>query len=188
MAGQASVGTSLRTDGPGSGAGRTERLAQARLAALDGGVDTDAAAVISNLYRAANAARNHFERTVLSEADLTWTSWVVMWVLWIGDESESRLVAHEAGISKATLTGVARTLHKRGLLRRRQHPSDARRVLLSLSDSGHGLMTALFPRFNRHEALLCGPLSPGERDDTAEALRRVTQQALDLDGVAVPES
>lgn len=158
---------------------RSEALAAARLDGLD--VDRDAMAVISNLYRAAGAARNHFERTVLSEADLTWTSWVVLWVLWIGEESESRTVAAEAGISKATLTGVVRTLQGRGLVERRMHPGDARRVLLSLSPDGSRLMASLFPRFNAHEALLCAPLDGPARRDLAEALRMLTQRAVEVD-------
>ena len=158
---------------------RSEALAAARLDGLD--VDHDAMAVISNLYRAAGAARNHFERTVLSEADLTWTSWVVLWVLWIGDEAESRTVAAEAGISKATLTGVVRTLQGRGLVERRMHPGDARRVLLTLSPDGSLLMAALFPRFNAHEALLCAPLDTAARRDVAEALRLLTQRAIEVD-------
>jgi DNA-binding MarR family transcriptional regulator len=46
----------------------------------------------------------------------------VLWVVWVWDEIESRLVAAEAGISKGTLTGVATTLEAGRLLRRRTHP------------------------------------------------------------------
>jgi DNA-binding MarR family transcriptional regulator len=171
-----------QNDHDGLARGLSERRAEVKLAGAD--VDTDALAVISNLYRAALAARNHFERTVLSEADLTWTAWVVLWVLWINGESESRTVSAEAGISKATLTGVARTLQRRGLVHRRAHPGDARRVLLSLSDAGDRLMVALVPRFNAHESLLCAPLDVAARRDLAEALRVLTRRALDVDGGA----
>ena len=36
-----------------------------------------------DIYRAAGSVRNHFERTVLQPHDLTWTAWVVLWVVWI---------------------------------------------------------------------------------------------------------
>ncbi|MGF1646011.1 MAG: MarR family winged helix-turn-helix transcriptional regulator [Kineosporiaceae bacterium] len=159
-----------------------ERLAAAKLDGSHLGplIDHDAMAVVSNLYRAAGAARNHFERTVLSEAALTWTSWVVLWVLWIGDEAESRTVAAGAGISKATLTGVVRTVQGRGLVARRAHPGDARRVLLSLTEAGSSLMTSLVPRFNAHESLLCAPLEPASRRDLAEGLRLLTQRAVEI--------
>jgi DNA-binding MarR family transcriptional regulator len=78
-------------------------------------------AVVANIYRAAAAVRQHLENSVLRGCDLTWTSFVVLWVVWIWGESETRHVAEEAGISKGTLTGVARTLESRGLIKRVDH-------------------------------------------------------------------
>lgn len=63
-------------------------------------------AAVANLYRAAAAVRQHFENSVLRDAELTWTAFVVLWVVWTGGEQETRRVAEEAGISKGTLTGV----------------------------------------------------------------------------------
>lgn len=160
-----------------------ERAAAARLAGAGLAVATDAMAVISNLYRAAGAARNHFERTALSESGLTWTSWVVLWVIWVAGEAESRVVASESGISKATLTGVVKTLSGRALVRRGSHPGDARRVLLSLTDDGVALMDRLVPRFNEHEVLLCQVLDLDDRRQVADALRRLTARAEELDGL-----
>ena len=115
-------------------------------------VDFAAMAAVSNLYRAASAIRNHLEQTVLRPADLTWTGFVVLWVVWIWDESETRHVAAEAGITKGTLTGVAQTLINRGLLRKEVPAHDRRRTLLSLTDEGQQLMQQLYPAFNAEEA------------------------------------
>lgn len=149
----------------------TERAVTDRLDGM--GIDLAAMAAVSNLYRAASAIRNNFERTVLAPHDLTWTGWVVLWVVWIWDDIESRHVAAEAGISKGTLTGVAGTLERRGLLRRRAHPDDARRVLLSLTPAGRRLMTKLFPLFNAEESHVLEPLSAREVQTLATALRKV---------------
>ena len=136
-------------------------------------LDMPAMAAVSNVYRAAGALRNHFERTALAPHNLTWTGWVVLWVVWIWEEIETRHVAVEAGISKGTLTGVAGTLEKRGLLERRTHPDDGRRVLLRLSPAGLQLMTELFPVFNKQEAQVVEPLSPEELRVLAGALRKI---------------
>ena len=56
----------------------TERAVAERLNHLP--IDMRAMAGVSNIYRAAGAVRNHFERTVLAPHDLTWTGWVVLWV------------------------------------------------------------------------------------------------------------
>ena len=149
----------------------TEAAVSERLAAM--ALDMPAMAAVSNLYRAAGAIRNHFEHTVLAPYNLTWTGWVVLWVVWIWQEIETRHVAGEAGISKGTLTGVADTLEKRGLLERRAHPDDARRVLLSLTPSGLQLMAELFPLFNKQEALVVESLSADEIQVLAAALRKI---------------
>jgi len=149
----------------------TEAAVSKRLASMT--LDMPAMAAVSNVYRAAGAIRNHFEHTVLAPYNLTWTGWVVLWVVWIWEEIETRHVAAEAGISKGTLTGVAGTLEKRGLLERRAHPDDARRVLLSLTPSGLQLMAELFPVFNKQEALVVESLSAGEVQVLAAALRKI---------------
>ena len=149
----------------------TEAAVSERLSGM--ALDMPAMAAVSNVYRAAGAIRNHFEHTVLAPYNLTWTAWVVLWVVWIWEEIETRHVAAEAGISKGTLTGVAGTLEKMGLLERRTHPEDGRRVLLRLSPAGLQLMAELFPVFNKQEALVVQSLSAEEIRVLAAALRKI---------------
>jgi MarR family transcriptional regulator, organic hydroperoxide resistance regulator len=149
----------------------TERAVSERLHGLT--LDMPAMAAVQNIYRAAGVIRNYLERSVLAEHGLTWTGWVVLWVVWIWEEIEARHVAAEAGISKGTLTGVLTTLEARGLLVRRTHPDDARRVLVTLTDHGHHLMGELFPEFNAQEAVVTGPLEAQDRLRLAEMLRSI---------------
>lgn len=127
----------------------TERQVTDRLSDLT--LDFDAMAVVSNLFRAANAVRNHLERTVLAPADLTWTAFVVLWVTWIWDRVETRTIAAEGGFSKATLSGVLTTLESRGLVERSRSESDGRLVDVTLTAAGRKLMRGLFPKFNAEE-------------------------------------
>jgi DNA-binding MarR family transcriptional regulator len=152
----------------------TEKLARAKLGGTS--IRHDQMAVVSNIYRAATAVRQHIENSVLRPAHLTWTAWVVLWVLWIHGEMESREAAGEAGISKGTLTGVVRTLQSRGLLLYKPHPTDGRRVLLSLSPEGESLMHELFPAFNAEEAFVASALNDVECRSAADALRRIVVQ------------
>jgi DNA-binding MarR family transcriptional regulator len=154
----------------------TEQAVAQRLAGLE--VDMSAMAAVQNLYRAANATRNHLEQTVLAPHQLTWTGWVVLWVVWIWEEIETRHVAVEAGISKGTLTGVVKTLESRGLVRRSTHPDDARRVLLTLTSAGAQLMKTLFPQFNEQEAALTASLGHASTTELARLLRTMV---LDLE-------
>jgi MarR family transcriptional regulator, organic hydroperoxide resistance regulator len=170
-----------------------EKRVEAKLGGLP--VHHDQMAVVANIYRAAAAIRQHVENSVLRGSDLTWTAFVVLWVVWIWGESETRHVAEEAGISKGTLTGVARTLQSRGLIRRVDHATDGRLVLLALTDEGEALMRRLFPAFNAEESFVTGRLSTEECRQTADALRRIVLQAEThgeerrlalLDGAAPP--
>ncbi|NNN34487.1 MarR family transcriptional regulator [Streptomyces sp. S3(2020)] len=151
-----------------------EKLAAAKLGGIP--IHRDQMAVVANIHRAASAVRQHLENSVLRGADLTWTAFVVLWVVWVWGESETRHVAEEAGISKGTLTGVSRTLEGRGLLKRAGHPSDGRLVLLSLTEEGEALMQRLFPAFNQEEAFVASRLTGEECRDLADGLRRVVLQ------------
>jgi DNA-binding MarR family transcriptional regulator len=150
----------------------TERQVHARLGDLS--LDYSAMAVASNLFRAANAVRNHFERTVLSEHNLSWTAFVVLWVTWIWEPIETRQIALEGGFSKATLTGVLTTLERRGWLQRERSATDGRLVVVNLTDRGRELMRELFPAFNLQEQAVTGPVDPSKREELAEMLRLIT--------------
>ncbi|MER6332951.1 MarR family winged helix-turn-helix transcriptional regulator [Streptomyces sp. NPDC014983] len=151
-----------------------EKLAEAKLGGI--ALRREQMAAVANIYRAASAVRQHLENSVLRGSDLTWTAFVVLWVVWVWGESETRHVAEEAGISKGTLTGVARTLESRGLLRRAGHPTDGRLVLLSLTEEGEDFMCRVFPAFNEEEAFVTARLSDAECRTLADGLRQVVLQ------------
>lgn len=136
-------------------------------------LDFRAAHALSTLFRAANAVRSELTNKVLREQDLTWTGFVVMWVVWIWEEMETRHVAESADISKATLTGVVKTLEARGLIRRKGDENDRRLVLLSLTDEGINLMEKLYPAFNAVESELVSGLSERAIQDLTRILRNL---------------
>jgi DNA-binding MarR family transcriptional regulator len=155
------------------------RDVEARIGEL--GIDADSMAAISNIFRVATTVRNHMERTVLAEPDLSFTAFTVMWVLWIWGEQEARHVADESGISRGTLTGVVTTLENRGLVRRRSHPDDKRSVLVALTRRGDALMDRLFPSFNAEEAKVSADLSARQKDQLADALRTILRTIERID-------
>ena len=148
---------------------RAERDARKRVEAL--GIDVDAYAAVSNIFRVANAVRNYTERNLLSEFNLTFSGFTVLWVLWVWGPKESYALAEESGISKSTLTGVVKTLERLGLAARQPHASDGRRVLVRATRKGMAAMRRIFPRFNEIEALVTRDLSSGEKENLARTLR-----------------
>ncbi|MGW8066037.1 MarR family winged helix-turn-helix transcriptional regulator [Streptomyces ziwulingensis] len=151
-----------------------EKLAEAKLGGIP--VRREQMAAVANIYRAAATVRHHLENSVLRGSDLTWTAFVVLWVVWVWGEAETRHIAEEAGISKGTLTGVSRTLEARGLLVRGGHPTDGRLVLLRLTEEGEEFMRRVFPAFNDEEAFVTSGLTGEECRTLADGLRRVVLQ------------
>jgi DNA-binding MarR family transcriptional regulator len=153
----------------------TENAVSSRLSGMT--LDFEAMAVASNLFRAANAVRNHLERTVLQPHDLTWTAFVVLWVTWIWERVETRTIAEEGGFSKATLSGVLSTLEGRGLLTRERSAEDGRLVIVELTAKGRRMMKKLFPEFNEQERVVVSALPKDRVPEAAEMLRLLTLAA-----------
>lgn len=153
----------------------TERATRERVEML--AVDMSAAHAVSSLYRAANAARSHLTKTVLRPHDLTWTGFLVLWLVWIWQSMETRHVAESVGISKATLTGVTKTLVTRGLVERVPSEVDRRLVELRLTGKGVRLMVDLYPEFNAAERQLVAGLPLSDVSVLTSALRHMVTVA-----------
>ncbi len=153
----------------------TERATRDRIGQL--ALDFPAAHALSSLYRAANAARSHLTNTALKPHDLTWTGFLVLWLLWIWERMETRRVAESVGISKATLTGVTNTLVRRGLVQRLPSDTDGRLVELELTEAGQELMVTLYPEFNAAEAMLVTDVPAAELAVLTRGLRQIVTTA-----------
>lgn len=153
----------------------TERQVSTLLKGMN--IDFKAMAVVSNLFRAASAVRNHLEREILSRHGLSWTGFVVLWVVWVWESIETRTIAEEVGTSKASLTGVLKTLERDGLIIKKQSKIDRRLVLVTLTSDGRRMMKKIFPEFNKEEIFLASFIKPAEQKGVADALRRITVRA-----------
>ena len=100
-------------------------------------------------------------------------------MLWIWGDQQTRHLAAEAGVTKGTLTGVLKTLEKRGLTRRRAHDEDGRLVLVSLEPTGLDVIERLFPAFNAGEARVSAPLTEEEKEQLAYLLRKIIRSVED---------
>lgn len=158
-----------------------ERDIMARLDAADVEVDFEALSLVSNVYRAAAAIRRHMEQQVLTPTGLSWTAFVILWVLWIWGRMETRHLAVEAGVTKATLTGVLDTLERRGLLERQRSTTDRRRVTVALTASGERTIRDTFPAFNAEEAGIAALVDPTRRAAVTAGLREIVRGMGGLD-------
>jgi DNA-binding MarR family transcriptional regulator len=157
-----------------------EVLGEKRVASLK--VNLRSMALVSNIHRASALIREHFERCVLTEADLHWSAFVTLWCLWIYGELETRKLAVEAGVAKSTLSGILNTLEARKLVKRRTNEAERRLVIVNLTGAGDALITSLFPRFNAEETRIVGSLSPKQMQSATDVLRDILATIDEIDG------
>lgn len=146
-------------------------------------INLDSMALVSNIHRASMFIRDHFERTVLEEADLHWSAFVTLWCLWIYGELETRRLAVEAGIAKSTLSSILNMLEGRKLVRRRTNELERRLVIVNLTAQGAELIARLFPKFNAEETRIVARLSPRQMQAATDAIRIILATINDLDGL-----
>ena len=172
---------------PAAGAGKPRRskkplaevLGEQRVAGLR--INLESMALVSNIHRASTTIRDHFERSVLTEADLHWSAFVTLWCLWIYGELETRRLAVEAGVAKSTLSGILNTLEARKLVRRRVNEAERRLVIVNLTAQGAALISTLFPRFNAEETRIVARLGHAEMRAATAAIRTILATIAELD-------
>jgi DNA-binding MarR family transcriptional regulator len=135
--------------------------------------DAVAMLVVQNVFRAAAALRGSLERAVLAPEDLSFGAFTMLFCLWVWGPLEVREAAERMAVSRPTVSGIADTLERRGLVERRDHEADARRRSLALTPAGEHSFAALFPLVNRHEGAACSALDPEESVELARLLRKL---------------
>lgn len=81
-------------------------------------------------------------------------------------------------VTTATVTGLLDTLQRKGLLQRRPHPEDRRRVLVVLTDEGRALLGRLAPEVAAAERRWTAALPLSSRPRLLRALAQV-RESLD---------
>ncbi len=156
-----------------------ERLIGAQMAGLE--LDLLSMAAVSNIFRTATAVRKHMERAVLKSHSLSWSAFVILFVLRIWGKQESRVLVAEAGVSGGTLTGVLDTLERKGLASRHPVTSDRRRVEVVLTNAGTRVVNEVMPAINSVESRVTGGLDEDEKEMLARLLRKVLRSVEELD-------
>jgi DNA-binding MarR family transcriptional regulator len=135
------------------------------------GVDVSAMFVVQDVFRAAAVLRSRLETGALQGEGLTWSSFTMLFCLWVWGPQETRELAVRMGVSRPTVSGVTDTLERRALVERRVHADDARRRMVALTAAGERAFEELFPRFNAEESLACEGLGAEQRTQLAALLR-----------------
>lgn len=89
-------------------------------------------------------------------------------------------LAEQAGVTRATMTGLIDTLERAGMVVRRPDPVDRRQVSVELTPAGQAFLDDMLPEhFSRINTLL-EPLSENERRTLVRLLGKIADRALEV--------
>jgi len=91
------------------------------------------------------------------------------------EEINPSTLAQKLGVTRATMTGLLNGLEKEGLIERRAHAEDRRKVGLLLTANGRRILDNILPEYYRHFAKLTVYLDEGERQTLISLLKKVNQ-------------
>lgn len=139
-------------------------------AARRGLADTDSMALcFQTLSLAARMDRDC--AALLAPHGLSEGRFVLLFLLEAASEGLApNLLAEQAGVTRATVTGLLDGLEREALVQRLPDATDRRALRVQLTDKGRQLARQLFAEHSRWIAGLFGPLSPAERRQLARLL------------------
>lgn len=119
--------------------------------------------MILSITRTASAMVYDLESTIHRPGGGTWSSFRILFALWLGGPASPHDVSKVSGMSRATISNVGKTLMEKGLVRKDEDPDDGRGVVLSLTESGQAQIADAFARHHEREKEWAGLLTPVEQ-------------------------
>ena len=145
------------------------------------GASASAVEVAANLIRTADALMAEINRRRRGIADLSASAFQALAVLEGADEPlTGHLIAERLLVSSASMTSLLDTLERRGLIERRGHPDDRRKVLIHLTDKARSIVDQMLPAVNRANTDAVAMVSEADRQDLISTLTAIRAQLAEL--------
>ncbi|MBW0089661.1 MarR family transcriptional regulator [Pseudonocardia sp. KRD-184] len=141
-------------------------------------------AMVLLLHRVANTVVYDLESTVHRPAGWSWSAFRLVFTLWVSGPQEAGRAAALAGMSRAAVSSLSKTLDASGVLERGPDARDGRTVVLSLTGKGSAALEEVFLVHNRREAEWAGLLTPDELGTLNAVLRKLARAAHDQEWVS----
>ncbi len=150
-----------------------EDLALSSAKKLDPDVDLDVLTAALNVVRISSLLVNDLESRVHRPSGWTWAGFRVMFVVFVTGTAEPREVARLAGVSRASVSGVLKTLERAGLIVRERSSADRRIVSVRLTARGRRATVEAFRRNHQVEKEGLSRLSQAELRTLIGVLHRL---------------
>jgi DNA-binding MarR family transcriptional regulator len=117
---------------------------------------------------------NHF----LTQNNISQGRFTVMMLLrrhWVENCTPASL-AEEAGVTRATMTGLLDTLEKDGMIVRQADTQDRRTLHVHLTDQGSACLDSILPGHFQGVSRVMSPLTHSERKELVRLLQKIQEQ------------
>lgn len=132
--------------------------------------------VLSRATKAINEVTNQF----FQEHKLNPTEFAVLELLFHKGRQPLQKIGNKILLASGSITYVVDKLEKRGYITRTLCPNDRRITYAEISESGSAFMAELFPRHEQELFELTNGLSPDEKDQAIELLKKLGLSIKDL--------
>jgi DNA-binding MarR family transcriptional regulator len=147
------------------------------------GADASATEACANLVHGSTMLMELLNRYRASVTDLSASATQALAVLdGAGEPLPSNTIAERLLVTTASMTSLLDTLEKRGLVERNRHPTDRRKILVSLTDGGSAVVDELLPVMRAGEKAAAKALSADQRETLMVLLGTWQQHLADTAG------
>jgi DNA-binding MarR family transcriptional regulator len=145
------------------------------------GASRSAAEVAANLVRTADALVAEIQRRRREIAELSASAFQALAVLEGAHEPlAGHVIAERLLVSTASMTSLLDTLERRGLVERRSHPDDRRKVLIHLTDEARKIVDRMLPAVHAAATEALADVAERDREQLISSLTRIRARLNEL--------
>ncbi len=140
----------------------------------------------ANMYRTADLLMDLHNRQSLDEYQLSPSARQVLAIV-EGQALEPSVIADRLLITTASMTSLLDNLEKRGLINRRPHPEDRRKLLINITPAAQTIIDELLPSMHARERdVMDAALSSSEQRSLLKFITKLQHAALQARSAPIP--
>ena len=142
----------------------------------------------ANMWRAADLLMDLHNRQSLDDYQLSPSARQVLAIVeGAGQALEPSVIAERLLVTTASMTSLLDNLEKRGLISRRPHPEDRRKLLIDITPAAQAIVDQLLPSMHARERdVMDAALSSSEQRSLLRFLAKLQHAALQARSAPVP--
>ena len=147
------------------------------------GVSRSAAELAANLVRTSDAFLAELDRRRREISDLSASAFQALAILdGAGEPLAAHVIAERMLVSSASMTSLLDTLEGRGLVARRPHPTDRRKVLIQVTEEACEIVDRMLPTVHATATEALVDLAEPDREQFIEALTAIRARLAGMAG------